>query len=230
MTSEPNSLWENATSEPNSLWENLTSEPNSLWENVTSEPNSLWENATNEPTKLWENLTNEPTALCENLANEPKLVADGADGESVELSASANGRDVAYLETEMDEEKVGEWLRAGIERQRELRAKTLRALNATRPEVYKARATRPSRGGGNAEHRVARGAPRMARGPPPEPSASQAPGFAKTSPPNPNTAERSASMQQSRLFASQVRGRGRRDSTDDASVPVQPFLSPAQGH
>ena len=49
----------------------------------------------------------------------------------------------------MDEEKVGEWIRSGIERQRELRAKALRALNATRPEVHGARAARRSRGGGN---------------------------------------------------------------------------------
>ena len=122
-----NDVGESTTSEPNSLWENLTSEPNSLWENVTSEPNSLWENVT----------------------SEPKLTADGADGASVEMSAGTNGGDHAYLETEMDEEKVGEWIRSGIERQRELRAKALRALNATRPEVHEARAARRSRGGGN---------------------------------------------------------------------------------
>ena len=130
-----NDVGESTTSEPNSLWENVTSEPNSLWENVTSEPNSLWENVT----------------------SEPKLAADGVDGESVEMSAGTNGGDHAYLETEMDEEKVGEWIRSGIERQRELRAKALRALNATRPEVHEARAARRSRGGGNetrnAEHR-----------------------------------------------------------------------------
>ena len=147
-TSEPNSLWENVTSEPNSLWENMTSEPNSLWENMTSEPNPALENVTSEPNSLWENLTSEPNSLWEKLTSEPKLAADGADGTSVELSAGTNGGDHAYLETEMDEEKVGEWIRSGIERQRAIRAKTLRALNATRPEVHEARAARRLRGGG----------------------------------------------------------------------------------
>ena len=69
-------------------------------------------------------MTSEPNSLWEELTNEPKLVAEGVDGESAELSTSTNGRGHAYLEeTEIDNEKLGEWLRSGIERQRELRAK-----------------------------------------------------------------------------------------------------------
>ena len=134
-TEERSDNTENMTNEPTEVGENVTNEPTNVQENTTNEPTAVWENTTNEPTNVQENTTNEPTAVCENTTNEPTVAADPWDSECMERSATTSDAGVAYLETEMDAEKVGEWIRAGIERQREIRAKTLRALNATRPEV-----------------------------------------------------------------------------------------------